>query len=1098
MEPVVLRVGGTLVGSAMRLWLTRRQGRAERTAPLVDLIGARLTDDFQRRRFHREVEALVDVVAERLLPLCRQEAPGLTEQDRLAAMAEVASAFDTADLSDAGLFEVDVDPAKLARRLRAELPAGAGLGEAASWFYTVLLDECCACFVQLVVHLTPFAARASAELLGRVSGLSEQVGHVLARLPAPTVLAPHGTANDAGFRTRYLRLVSESLDDIELFGVDVRRFRPRTTLSVAYISLSVSGAQRRGDVADEVTWWREGSRDRQDGAVRVERALAANDRILIRGEAGSGKSTLLRWLAITAARGAFRGDLADLNGRVPFLIKLRGHAGRGLPGPEGFVADAAQPLAAMMPPGFAHRQLESGRALVLVDGVDELPAAERAAVRVWLGRLTRAFPDARWVLTSRPGAAAAEWLRAEGFGSAFLERMNAADVRALIRHWHRAARDAGGLPCDEADLPRHEGALLSRLEANPHLRALATTPLLCAMLCALNLDRRTFLPRDRLELYRTALTLLLDRRDAERHIPGAAELTSQDRRHLLRHLAWRLSVNGRSELGREEAVRRLADRLTAMPRVAHDAETVLDHLVHRSGVVREPATGRIDFVHRSFQEFLTAEEAADQGDIGLLVDHAHLDQWRDVVVMAAGLAIAPLRVELLTGLLDRADAEPRHRRRLHLLAAAAMESDPALTPGLADRLERCLAELLPPRRTLEARSLAAGGEVLLPRLLADPRDLSEAAAAATVRTAALINGPDAWPVLERFARDPRHEVQRELVKAWHYFDPAEYADRVLSDAPLIDGQATVHDQDLLPHVGTLRHLTDLTANLENLIDLDLLADLPHLTSASLGGRFDDVTPLSGHRRLRSLLLSSSLPVRLSQLVDLDLESLYFYPRGHPAELADLPRLRRLSSLGVRQPASAADLDLLAGLRSLTRLAVYDHPDGADFAALHTLDRLWELDLGHIAHPGPLGIDGGLRHIARALPWLEEVGFVNVTDVGDLGELAAFPNLRRTSLRHCAVDDLSPLAAIPTLDTLRLSVPVPAGHLDQVKALTRLSVLDLLPSERAERIDLSPLGDRRLIVRVYGDDHRVSGVGPGITVERASRRAARRRPPRRSP
>ncbi|WP_238413170.1 NACHT domain-containing protein [Saccharothrix deserti] len=954
MEPVVLRVGGTLVGSAMRLWLTNRKGRAERTKPLVDLVGARLTDDFQRRRFNREVEALVDVVAERLLPLFRQEVPGLPEHERLAAMAEVVSAFEGADLSDAGLFEVDVDPAKLARRLRAELPAGAGLGEAASWFHSVLLDECCACFVQLVVHLTPFAARASAELLGRVSGLSEQVGHVLARLPAPTLTAPQGTANDAEFRTRYLRLVSESLDDIELFGVDVRRYRPRTTLSVAYISLSVSGAQRRRHAADEVTRWRDAAHDGQDGAVRVERALAANERILIRGEAGSGKSTLLRWLAINAARGAFRGELAELNGCIPFLIKLRGHAGRGLPGPEAFVEDTAQPLAALMPPGFAHRQLESGRALVLVDGVDELPSAERGAVRGWLDKLTRAFPQVRWVLTSRPGAAAAGWLKAEGFGSAFLERMSAADVRALIRHWHQAARDAGGLPCDEADLPRHEGALLSRLDANPHLRALATTPLLCAMLCALNLDRRTFLPRDRLELYRTALTLLLDRRDAERHIPGATELTSQDRRHLLRHLAWRLSINGRSELSREEATRRLAERLAAMPRVPHDAETILDHLVHRSGVVREPVTGRIDFVHRSFQEFLTAEEAADQGDIGLLVHNAHLDQWRDIVVMAAGLANAPLRAELLTGLLDRADAEPRRRRRLHLLAAAALEANPALTPALTERIERCLAELLPPRRAVEARSLAAGGEVLLPRLLLDPRDLSESAAAATVRTAALINGPDAWPVLERFAQDPRHAVQEELIRAWPYFDPGEYATRVLADAPLVSGDLAVDDQSLLPHVPKLSQLVDLRVLLEDLTDLEPLAGLPPFEFASLGGRFDDLTPLVGNWRLHTLLLSSSLPVDLSLLIGLPLEHLFFYPRdGLPADITVFRSLPELTQLGLSGLESVYDLTPLADLDRLMRLSLYNYPVGIDPTPLGDFPALRELDLGHRTSAGPL-------------------------------------------------------------------------------------------------------------------------------------------------
>jgi hypothetical protein len=52
--------------------------------------------------------------------------------------------------------------------------------------------------------------------------------------------APEGTASDESFRRRYLEHVSVTLDMLELFGARVERYRPRTTLSVAYISLSVS------------------------------------------------------------------------------------------------------------------------------------------------------------------------------------------------------------------------------------------------------------------------------------------------------------------------------------------------------------------------------------------------------------------------------------------------------------------------------------------------------------------------------------------------------------------------------------------------------------------------------------------------------------------------------------------------------------------------------------------------------------------------------------------------------------------------------------------------------------------------------------------
>ncbi|MBE8524769.1 NACHT domain-containing protein [Amycolatopsis sp. H6(2020)] len=1087
----MLKVGTAVVSSAVKSWLTSRRSELERESSLTELVHARMGGGFSRRRFDREVEALVDVVSERLLLLCRQEVPDLGDGERAAALAEVADAFERANLADADLFEVDVDPDRLARRLHATLPDAAeraGLSEAATWFHRRVLEECCGYYVRLVVHLTPFAARAGAELLGRVSGLAEQLERVLNRLPAPSLMAPDGTASDTAFRSRYLRQISETLDDLELFGVDTRSYRPRTTLSVAYVSLTVrgTGADARGP-AHEMLSWRGDAMRNQDGSVRAERALATAGRILIRGEAGSGKSTLLRWLAVNAARGTFRDELAGFNGYVPFLIKLRSYSGRRLPSPEEYLDGTAQALTALMPSAWVHRRLASGRALVLVDGVDELAADERGAVRAWLKDLCQTFPEIRLVLTSRPAAATETWLSAEGFSSTWIEHMSQADVRALVRHWHQAVRDAGSIPCAEEDLPRYEGVLLSRLDGNAHLRALATTPLLCAMLCALNLDRASFLPRNRLELYVTALSMLLERRDVERRIPGSLKIGDQDSRRLLRHLAWRLSVNGRSELGREEALRRLSERLATMPGVDYDAGHLLEHLLQRSGIVREPTPGRIDFVHRTFQEFLTAEEAADQGDVGLLVQNAHLDQWRDIVVMAAGLANAPLREQLFQGLFDRADAEPRTRRKLRLLAAAATESAPALTVELAERMESALAALIPPRGKAEARSLAAGGEVLLPRLLDTPADLSEAAAAATVRTAALINGPDAWPVLEKFSRDPRPGVQKELIAAWRYFDPDEYAARVLADAPLLDGHLSIEDQALLPAVPRLRHLSDLSIDFRDITDLQALPQLPCLRTARLTGDFEDLAPLTRCPDLELLLLAPRSGVDPRVLLGIPgLRHLYLYPEaGSLTNLEVIRPMTSLLSLGMEFVEEVEDFSPLGDLRGLTQLSLYCYPDGTDFGFLGNMPALQRLELGRTPDPDGvgLGVRGGLRQLASEAPGIAGLGLLYVRPIDEVGEIARFSALEFLSIRHCQVEDFTPLATAGGLRTLQIATPVDPGQLAQIARMPQLTTLEILSNVEDRRdIDLSGLGDAKLTVRAYPDRHRIVGAGPKIKVK----------------
>ena len=41
--------------------------------------------------------------------------------------------------------------------------------------------------------------------------------------------------------------------------------------------------------------------------------------------------------------------------------------------------------------------------------------------------------------------------------------------------------------------------------------------------------------------------------------------------------------------------------------------------VERTSIIREPIEGRIDFTHRTFQDFLAAKAALNEGDSGVLI-----------------------------------------------------------------------------------------------------------------------------------------------------------------------------------------------------------------------------------------------------------------------------------------------------------------------------------------------------------------------------------------------------------------------------------------------------------------------------------------------
>ena len=1065
-ETALLRAAGSVVTKAGKLWLGRRREQRERETSLIELIGAGITDDLGLRRAARRQEDIVDTVYERLQPLIRRRDGRLPDNEIAATLNAVADTLDAADLSDEALFAADVDPALLATRLRRELPdvpSRAGLNEAAVHLYGRVLDDCCVCVTQLVVQLGPFQARAAVRMLERLTTVADSLAQVLARVPVTSLDAPAGDCHDDEFRTRYLSHVLDRLDLLELFGVNVHRYRLRTPLSIAYISLAVTGTSARG--ARRGFRW-DPSRFRHDNAggdasVRAEQALGNADRILLRGDAGSGKTTLLQWIAITAARHGFTGDLEPWNGRTPFLIRLRDYVKQALPPPERFLDKLAATIAGRMPPLWVHRQMTAA-AILLVDGVDEVPESQRREVREWLRGLLREYPDLRIVVTSRPAAASARWLNAEGFTSIILERMSPADIKALIRHWHDAVRRAGDLPCEPHRLPSYEQRLLVQLDSSAHLQNLAASPLLCAMLCALNLDRDSNLPRNRMDIYQAAVDMLLHKRDDKRGVHNELpELTSGDQSLLLQEVAWWLTENGRTELSREEAAKRLEQRLAGIRHITAPATAVLEHMIQRSGILREPIPDRIDFVHRTFQEYLAAREAADQGRAGALLLHAHLDTWRETIILAAGHAHTPVRKELLAGLLTLAEQQPQHTRKLRLLAAACLETAPEIDPEILARIRAYLRGLMP-RSLNEARSLAAVGEPLLAELPEDLSTLTEAQAAATVQTAALVNGPAALTTLARYATDPRPRVQRQLVTAWDYFDPSDYADHVLADAPLDHGSVTIHSPTLLPALPRLRHLTDTRIVLRSQkLDLGLLADVPHLTRASFNFGFTgNIQELAKHPDLLFLAIgvhqqrqNLSVLQELPKLAHLNLYNLT--SDQDLTVLTRLPKLRRLSLIGV--PVSE---ELLAGLPALENLwlaplAAWDPRNLSPLTNLSTLSL-------HLPHEPPGGISQ-LTDQLHQLSNLENLYLSECAWLTDLATLASLDTLIDLSIDGVSASDLSPLAGLTRLQWLSIGNEEHPFDLTPLAGLTQLRVLWIADS--APGLDLAPLHGKHMTVHV---------------------------------
>ncbi|NGO08597.1 NACHT domain-containing protein [Streptomyces sp. HC44] len=958
-EAAALRLGTTVANTAAQMWLGGKRREQERRLPMDELVRVRVPGLRLQRSVRRQFEEMADAVAARMEPFLAHEFRGMDESGREAAVNGVCDTFAAADLSDEAVLAADASPAELIRRITGTVRAPVGLNEAEERFYRLLFTECCQYYVSIVRSLPVFEERALAELLERTTSLGTDVARVLERLPDRSLFAPDGTDQDMDFRRLYMDLVSNDLDEVELFRRTSDRAAAQVRLSVAYVSLRATGdagTRRRAAgrslplLRPDMSDWEEPGTE--SSGMRVEAALGGASRVLLRGEAGSGKTTLLRWLAITAARGAFTAELADWNGLTPVFVKLREYSGRPLPKkPEELLDGVAGTITGIMPKGWVERQLRDGTVLLLVDGVDELLGGERRSVREWLRKLLGTYSGIRVVVTSRPTAAGVDWLRREDFTALHMDRMTPPDLAAFVRRWHQAVRELGDeLPCAVDELPRYEQSLLNSLKDRPHLPSLAGTPLLAAMLCAMHLNRGSQLPRDRMELYKNALDTLVHDRDTERSVPSAVDskLSLGDKLVILRDLAWRLSDNNRSEISVDQAAVHVGRKLAAMRHLdVQDGHGVLDQLLERSGILRDPVQGRLDFVHRTFQEYLAAEEATEEDRIGNLVGRAHLDLWRETIIMAAGHANTRQREELLGGILDRAEREPRHARALRLLAAACQETMPSASAELAGRLDEAVSALLPARRKTDPPALAAVGTSLLRRLPRSLGELTEKAAAQTVRTVAMIGGEEALSLMAGYAEDERDGVIDELIGAWRYFDADAYADQVLAPLPL-----TGHTVELTHsgqwHAATrLRSITDLWIGYP-FPDLAAVAQLSPLTELSipqLRGA-GDLSVMAAHPGLRELAVLG------------------------PRELINLETVGNLGSLahlflGLR---GTPTLDGLRLRPAASELSFYDVSESTDLGVLSSCCEPWFLYLAGLNTCMPRSINAisamrGLRHLS---------------------------------------------------------------------------------------------------------------------------------------
>ena len=466
-------------------------------------------------------------------------------------------------------------------------------------------------------------------------------------------------------------------------------------------------------------------------------------RAIVLGGPGAGKTTLTRRIARILATGGLPGA----PDATPILVIAARFA-------EALEAESGLTLSRFITQRLSDRfgtlyasELELGRAIVLVDGLDEVVEERlRSRVATLVGEFSNDYPNIGLVATSRPMGyrPPTSW---SSFSTLEIAAMDVGQVTDFVGRWVSILDD----DTDAESTDRDSTDLLADITSEDGVHALAETPLLLTILVLL-WHRGTRLPQHRAELYDLATMTLL------RDWPARRLGRTFDERQFLQFLqpvALDLVASGQSTVGERDLMTRwagmfkdlegLQDDLVATDRARAFLQLIGEHTGFFVESGFDGSERQYAFLHKTFMEYVAATALAEAWDAGTLdlSLYLHVVRWHQVIELFAGhvgrrgqasasrLADEILNAEtpserylqrnvpLLVALM-RQDLEPRPELRDRIISLAVGQVlDPGLEPfrtwrgvslaylarelpeGIVDRAIRALA---PSTREAEARS----------------------------------------------------------------------------------------------------------------------------------------------------------------------------------------------------------------------------------------------------------------------------------------------------------------------------------------------------------------------------------------------------------
>ncbi|HEY9656846.1 MAG TPA: NACHT domain-containing protein, partial [Allocoleopsis sp.] len=356
--------------------------------------------------------------------------------------------------------------------------------------------------------------------------------------------------------------------------------------------------------------------------VDWEEVRRQHSRIIVLADPGMGKSTLLRREVVTSVQQAYQAltegkPVNDIT--IPLFIRLSSLADEVEKMPTGeailkiiqerhftLLKEHENAEVVTFLNAFLKKQLLNGKALLLLDALDEVPDGKRQKL---LEKLNEFAKDNQTNPCPIVGTS-----RIVGYGGRFVD--GAKDVEIVpftqkqtehyIETWFTNAQKS------LKDQSISASGLIKALRERPQLAGLAQNPLLLSLICSLYQRNQLTLPARRSQIYEQAVNCMLGEWNQTR--PDFDDDRTTAKIRLLEELAYYFTSEGQEVFDYEDLYNWVESYLEDgdAPRDLRDAKTgeLIAELSEEDGILQKLYRDKSDdqylFLHRTFQEYFTA------------------------------------------------------------------------------------------------------------------------------------------------------------------------------------------------------------------------------------------------------------------------------------------------------------------------------------------------------------------------------------------------------------------------------------------------------------------------------------------------------------